>query len=141
MRHSVITLTMDTYGHLFPGQEADTVARLPNLLSDPQPEAVRATGTYDQAAQPPARRAAHAQRAEGGNRQNVAKRGERIRRDADEQSDKDTFPNLLPVPTLGERWQEVASADNSSRGGNRTRTGDYAHGILNPERLPFRHSA
>ena len=38
MRHSVITLTMDTYGHLFPGQEADTVARLPNLLSNPLPE-------------------------------------------------------------------------------------------------------
>lgn len=27
MRHSTITLTMDTYGHLFPGQEAETVAR------------------------------------------------------------------------------------------------------------------
>ena len=65
MRHSVITLTMDTYGHLFPGQEADTVARLPNLLSDPQPEAVRATGTYDQAAQRPpgAQRMRSAQRA------------------------------------------------------------------------------
>ena len=31
MRHSVITLAMDTYGHLFPGQEAETVARLPDL--------------------------------------------------------------------------------------------------------------
>jgi hypothetical protein len=29
----------------------------------------------------------------------------------------------------------------SSRGGNRTRTPNYGHGILNPERLPFRHSA
>jgi len=28
MRHSTITLTMDTYGHLFPGQEADAVAGL-----------------------------------------------------------------------------------------------------------------
>ena len=49
MRHSLITLTMDTYGHLFPGQEAEAVARLPDLLSDPEPEAARATGTYDQA--------------------------------------------------------------------------------------------
>ncbi len=141
MRHSIITLTMDTYGHLFPGQEADTVARLPDLMSDPQPEAVRATGTYDQTAQPPAGRAAHAQRAEGGNRQNVAKRGERIRRDADEQSEETTCHNLLPVPTLGEHWQEVATAGNSSRGGTRTRTPCNGHGILNPERLPFRHSA
>jgi len=46
MRHSTITLTMDTYGHLFPGQEADTVARLPAMLTDP-PEALRATGTVD----------------------------------------------------------------------------------------------
>jgi len=32
MRHSSITLTMDTYGHLFPGQEADAVARLRDIL-------------------------------------------------------------------------------------------------------------
>ena len=44
MRHSTITLTMDTYGHLFPGQEAETVARLPDMLGD-GPEALRATGT------------------------------------------------------------------------------------------------
>ena len=35
MRHSTITLTMDTYGHLFPGQEADAVARVRELLSPP----------------------------------------------------------------------------------------------------------
>ena len=33
MRHSTITLTMDTYGHLFPGQEAETIANLPSLLT------------------------------------------------------------------------------------------------------------
>jgi hypothetical protein len=32
MRHSSITLTMDTYGHLFPGQEADAVAKLPSMF-------------------------------------------------------------------------------------------------------------
>jgi hypothetical protein len=31
MRHSTITLTMDTYGHLFPGSEADAIDRLPDL--------------------------------------------------------------------------------------------------------------
>ncbi len=46
MRHSAITLTMDTYGHLFPGQEAETVARLPKMVSN-DPEVLRATGTCD----------------------------------------------------------------------------------------------
>jgi integrase len=32
MRHSSITLTMDTYGHLFPGQEVDAVAKLHELM-------------------------------------------------------------------------------------------------------------
>jgi hypothetical protein len=49
MRHSTITLTMDTYGHLFPGQDAATVARFPNMLSD-EPKALRATGTTDASA-------------------------------------------------------------------------------------------
>ena len=46
MRHSTIVLTMDTYGHLFPGQEADTVARFPDMLNDGS-ESLRATGTAD----------------------------------------------------------------------------------------------
>lgn len=38
MRHSDITTTMNTYGHLLPGQEADTVARLPVMIpSVPEP--------------------------------------------------------------------------------------------------------
>ena len=45
MRHSTITLTMDTYGHLFPGQEADAVAKLRNVMVDTPPAAARATGT------------------------------------------------------------------------------------------------
>jgi integrase len=32
MRHSTIVLTMDTYGHLFPGQEAETISRLPKMM-------------------------------------------------------------------------------------------------------------
>lgn len=50
MRHSTITLTMDTYGHLFPGQDAATVARLPTMLADDEPKALRATGTDGAAA-------------------------------------------------------------------------------------------
>lgn len=45
MRHSTITLTMDTYGHLFPGQEADAVAQMRRMLTDDAPEELRATGT------------------------------------------------------------------------------------------------
>jgi integrase len=46
MRHSTIVLTMDTYGHLFPGQDAATVARFPNMVAS-EPVALRATGTED----------------------------------------------------------------------------------------------
>ncbi len=52
MRHSTITLTMDTYGHLFPGQEAETVARFPGMLGDDQADVMKATGTDDQTAIP-----------------------------------------------------------------------------------------
>ncbi|XZE21813.1 tyrosine-type recombinase/integrase [Pirellulaceae bacterium SH449] len=41
MRHSVITLTMDTYGHLFPGQEAQAVAMIRHRFREP----LQATGT------------------------------------------------------------------------------------------------
>ncbi len=34
MRHSTITLTMDTYGHLFPGKESDAIASMPPLLAE-----------------------------------------------------------------------------------------------------------
>ncbi len=34
MRHSSITLTMGTYGHLVPGQAADTIADLPSARYD-----------------------------------------------------------------------------------------------------------
>jgi len=44
MRHQSITLTMDTYGHLFPGQEADAVVQMRQMLLAP-PEALRVTGT------------------------------------------------------------------------------------------------
>jgi hypothetical protein len=52
MRHQSITLTMDTYGHLFPGQEAEAHRRMRPMLVDPA-EILRATGTGDQAAGAP----------------------------------------------------------------------------------------
>ena len=47
MRHSSITLTMDTYGHLIPSQEADTIAELPGMMGGDDRQAQRATGTMD----------------------------------------------------------------------------------------------
>ncbi len=69
MRHPTITLTMDTYGHLFPGQEADTVARLPKMLDD-GPRALRATGAADHRAEGAQR---HAQQSEHGSIRACAK--------------------------------------------------------------------
>jgi len=51
MRHSSVTLTMETYGHLFPGQEADTGARFSGMLTDAF-DVVQATGTGDPTADP-----------------------------------------------------------------------------------------
>lgn len=36
MRHKTITLTMDTYGHLFPGAEPDAINEIGKLISDSQ---------------------------------------------------------------------------------------------------------
>tara|TARA_Y100000588_G_scaffold393321_1_gene508855 strand:+ start:1189 stop:2739 length:1551 start_codon:yes stop_codon:yes gene_type:complete len=52
MRHSSISITMDTYGHLIPGQEADTVARLSQVMRD-RPATKRATGTMGATSDPP----------------------------------------------------------------------------------------
>ena len=46
MRHSSITLTMDTYGHIFPGQETEAVGRLEGFMG-PRDERLAATGTMD----------------------------------------------------------------------------------------------
>ncbi len=49
MRHQAITLTMDTYGHLFPGQEAEAIVQMRTLLGTPPEiaERMQATGTDD----------------------------------------------------------------------------------------------
>ena len=47
MRHSVVTLTLDTYGHLLPGQEADAVDGLGQFFESPEmaSQQLRKTGT------------------------------------------------------------------------------------------------
>lgn len=57
MRHSTITLTMDTYGHLLPGAEAEAADRLGAMVSlrsaddDDQEITLKMTGTDPQSAQ------------------------------------------------------------------------------------------
>ena len=50
MRHSSITLTMDAYGHLAPGEEADAVARMRDLMV--LADALKAPGTDDSTVEP-----------------------------------------------------------------------------------------
>jgi len=45
MRHADIKLTLDRYGHLFPGSEAEAVARLRDAFRTV--EVFQATGTHD----------------------------------------------------------------------------------------------
>jgi Phage integrase family len=44
MRHSSITLTMDTYGHLLPDQHADAIGGMVNMLAGITPEVATGTG-------------------------------------------------------------------------------------------------
>jgi len=111
MRHSTITLTMDTYGHLFPGQEADTVARLPEMLTDP-PEALRATGTVD--ATSAARGwAQNGAQLNGKTCAPLASRGENT-------TASDGEPDCrkpMPASIFGEPWRAVAAGDEARPAG------------------------
>lgn len=72
MRHQSITLTMDTYGHLFPGQEANAVGRMRELLIAP-PEALRGMGTDNATADTPNGAQRQGQRAGRESRQSGAR--------------------------------------------------------------------
>lgn len=102
MRHSSITLTMDAYGHLFPGQDADAVAKMPSLLPSSEPQTLRATGTdnavpiWEQIWE----------QSGGKTLQNVAVRGESPVSDVA----GETRANVLPLTMLGESWRDAAEA-------------------------------
>ena len=115
MRHSAITLTMDTYGHLCPGQEADAVGQLRDMFSDPV-QALRATGTDDIAAQSLNKSAAHAQRTESESGQADATGCD----DAGEHPAQKESPKPLAIADLGDDVQIGAMSCDSSGGGTRT---------------------
>jgi len=116
MRHSTITLTMDTYGHLFPGQEADAVASLPSILG-PALEALAATGTDGTAGETGQDRGQHlGQQLNGKPWQTAASGGETSQAD----DDNDAYDNSLQIVTLDEHRPDVARSDESRPGGIRT---------------------
>ncbi len=110
-RHSTITLTMDTYGHLFPGQESEAVARLPGMLSPTHsPEAMRATGTEGGAR----KWAQLGQQSAGGMGLAAAKCGEPAKRQNDAPGGPTQSSQPLAVAkvgekkaTRGERWRRA----------------------------------
>jgi hypothetical protein len=136
MRHGSNTLTMDTYGHLFPGQEADAVHLQRNELGA-IPEALAATGTDDSAAESPDARSAR-RSAQGAKpcpsdatRCDESDTGNPVREHSP------TGRNILPLADLGDDVRPDATQNDSSR--DRTRTGmrETPRGILSPVRLPI----
>ena len=115
MRHQSITLTIDTYGHLFPGQEADAVDRMRDMFTGP-PETLRATGTDDAAADTPkgAQRQAQQSGREMGRQRATACDG-RTEREAQRES-----PKPLEIADLGDDVRPAATGCESSGGGTRT---------------------
>ncbi|MBC8350390.1 MAG: site-specific integrase [Planctomycetes bacterium] len=111
MRHSSITLTMDTYGHLFPGQEADAANRFSEMLNDScEREAGDEQGVVGQQS------AAHLQRAGFG-------LGLSDAIECDGQVTDDgaiKTPNSQPCVELGDSVRHRAEGDASSGGGTRT---------------------
>ena len=106
---------MDTYGHLFPGQEADAVGRMRQMLVDHQtaPEALRATGTDNQTAKGALQLA---QQSERETRRSAAKGCER----ETEGNARKKTPKPLVVPDLDDDVRPDAKHSESAP--SRTRT-------------------
>ena len=135
MRHSTVELTLGTYGHLAPGQEADAVEQLRDMLAV-SPAVLKATGTDDLAAEAAKGSAAHMQRAGRDRRQTGASRCDGDTRAAGGEDDRDDERNRLRITALDDDVRSSAKRSNSGRGGIRTHTPLTGYGILSPVRLP-----
>lgn len=118
MRHSTITLTMDTYGHLLPDQHSEAVGGMVNMLIGNAPES--ATGTVGKAPPP-------------------VERTVGMRKDAlDDASGCDAVRDEGDCIAQGDERKPLRIADvcetvrknASGRGGSRTHTGFTPQGIL-----------
>ena len=122
MRHSTITLTMDVYGHLFPGQDAQAVASLPDIMGwdSGTPDALAATGTDGGGPNMPANR-------QQSSRETVQDLAGICRPDKDSR-DADSQPNVLTFNALSDKRRESAKRVKSRPGGIRTPD----QGIMSP---------
>jgi hypothetical protein len=117
MRHSTITLTMDAYGHLLPGAEADAADRLGAMVSltgakdDAEKNVVRMTGTDGGSA---AQRVAQQSARDSGRKRATARD---MLKDRHEREDS---PNLLPAADLGGPLLADAMASESAPSWTRT---------------------
>jgi integrase len=132
MRHSTITLTMDTYGHLLPDQHAHAVGGMGDMFSEKTPMA--ATGTTGNK----------------GNYPTAPGAAPGMRNDTpDGASGCDAVPNEGDCVAQREERKPLRIADvreavrenATSRGRIRTGTGVTPQGILSPQCLPFHHAA
>ena len=135
MRHSTVELTLGAYGHLAPGQEIDAVVQLGRVLAVSL-DALKATGTDDEAAEASKGRAAHAQRAGRDGRRIGASHCDGDTRAADGEDVHDDERNLLQIAALDDEVRRGAKGSSSGRGGIRTHTPLTGYGILSPVRLP-----
>ncbi len=115
MRHSTITLTMDTYGHLFPGQEAETVARLPEMLGD-GPLALRATGTCDEQPDESANGAAVGAAVNRRNMLDMAGTGEATPSDSTARGEQDEDSQVIPLSVHKKSRRVMATAGLKAEG-------------------------
>jgi len=125
LRHSSITLTMDTYGHLFPGQEADAVDRLRDFLGVPLADALRATGTDDQPQESPQSALHYAQQSE---RETVPE-GAKQCANASGGPEDDTSSQVLRIPGFCERTPGFSAAEGTGlEPATRKRAPDFESG-------------
>ena len=120
MRHSSIVLTMDTYGHLIPGQEAETIARLSSLLGPDQPQTLRATGTTDAQAEKPALESTERSGGRSSFRALPCVEGTRPCEGDDTTTDLEQPSKSLRVADLGDGVRPLARGSESGTAGTRT---------------------
>ena len=131
MRHGSTTLTMDTYGHLFPGQEADAIAGMRVMLTGP-PTTLRAAGTDDEAAA----KAQHKAQQSGRETWPTRATGcDKQKADQKRRADQTPSPKPLQIADLSDGVRSGAIENESSRSGGRTRTTRKGHRILSLRRL------
>lgn len=118
---------MDTYAHLFPGQDAGAVAALPSMMNGPQdaPEALQATGTDDGAA------ATGSRSGSTPDAKPFTKAAGTYKADKNTQNATDG-PNVLRIKGLRGEKRESARRNESRPGGIRTPDQGIMSPLLSP---------